>query len=91
MLYLVCYDIADDRRRARMVAALLDYGSRIQESVFVAHLDDELYGRMRKRMESLIAPDEDRVHVARVCAACEKEIVAFGLAEIRKDADYWVL
>lgn len=45
MRFLVCYDIADDRRRDRMAKALLDYGARIQESVFLAELDDELAER----------------------------------------------
>ncbi|MBY0508405.1 MAG: CRISPR-associated endonuclease Cas2 [Bryobacteraceae bacterium] len=36
MRFVICYDITDDRRRARVSAALLDYGARLQESVFVA-------------------------------------------------------
>ena len=43
--FAICYDITDDRRRARVSTALLDYGARLQESVFVATLDDELLTR----------------------------------------------
>ena len=63
MEYVVCYDIADDRRRARVASALLDYGKRVQESVFMAHLDEELHGRMVERVKRLIDEAEDRVHV----------------------------
>ena len=45
MQYVVCYDIADDARRSRISQILLDFGTRVQESVFVAHLDDVLAAR----------------------------------------------
>ena len=34
-----------------MASALLDYGKRVQESVFMAHLDEELHGRMVERVK----------------------------------------
>jgi CRISPR/Cas system-associated endoribonuclease Cas2 len=52
--YVICYDIADDRRRNRIATALLDFGQRVQESVFVAHLDEELAARMKERVERLV-------------------------------------
>ncbi len=91
MLYVVCYDIADDRRRERLAGALLDYGSRIQESVFAAHLDQELYERMMRRIGKIIDGASDRVHVIRLCQGCEDRVIALGLAEVKKDAAYWVL
>ncbi len=91
MLYVVCYDIADDQRRQRVAQAMLDYGSRIQESVFLAHLDEELSGRMMARLRRLISELEDRVHVFRLCQACEGEAVALGQAEIRRDSDYIII
>ena len=42
MQYVISYDLADDGRRNRLASALLDFGARVQESVFVANLDDEL-------------------------------------------------
>ena len=54
MLYIVCYDIADERRRTRVAGTLLDYGRRLEESVFAVNLDEELTigmcsGRLRRR------------------------------------------
>lgn len=34
MFYLVCFDVVEDRARARVVKALKDYGVRGQKSVF---------------------------------------------------------
>ena len=57
--YVICYDLTDDRRRDRLAKTLLDYGKRIQHSVFVAHLDDELLERMMARVRGEIG----RAHV----------------------------
>lgn len=91
MLYIVCYDIADDRRRERVVKALLDYGPRIQESVFAAHLDEALADRMLDRVRKVIDPAMDRVHAVPVCGTCEGKILALGLAEVKRDADFLIV
>ena len=87
MEYVVCYDLSDDRRRDRLAKALLDYGERVQESVFVAHLDEELYGRMLERIAKVIDEVEDRVHVfglCGACGACEGKIRVYGPRSYRR-------
>ena len=37
MIYLVCYDIEDDRERNRVARTLLRHGRRVQYSVFEIH------------------------------------------------------
>ncbi len=91
MQYIVCYDIADDARRSRLASALLDFGPRAQESVFIAHLDDQLYQRMMKRIEAVIRADQDRVHVFALCAACGARTKVFGTAEIVQDKEFYIL
>ena len=85
MEYVICYDIADDRLRDRVARALLDYGQRVQESVFVAHLDDELHGRMLARVEKLVEKSEDRIHVFALCNACEGKALSIGTGELPED------
>jgi len=72
MQYVICYDIADDARRSRIANLLLDYGARVQESVFVAHLDAELAARMRQRLDSAVNREFDRVNVYELCQTCAK-------------------
>ncbi len=91
MQYVVCYDIADDRRRSRMAAALLDFGQRVQESVFVANLDDELASRMVERLVKTMEPSEDRVHVFSLCQACSHKTQILGTAELVEDRPYYVI
>ena len=91
MQYVVTYDIADERRRARLAGALLDYGRRIEESVFLASVDEELAERMRGRIRSLIEPGEDCVHVFAICAACGARTEVYGRGELPRDEDYYVV
>ncbi len=91
MQYVVCYDISDDRRRTRVATALLDFGTRVQESVFVGHLDDELAERMKERLRRLVDPDWDKVHVFEVCAGCEKRLWTLGQGEVIRDAEWYIL
>ena len=70
---------------------LLDFGSRVQESVFVAHLDEDLAARMREQLTRLVDPDRDCVHVFEICAACEKRVWTLGTAEVVRDPDWYVV
>ncbi len=91
MQYVVCYDIADDQRRNRVAQALLDFGERVQESVFVATLDEELHARMMDRLVGLIAALEDRVHVFPLCAACAGKVRVLGRSEMPEERAWYVV
>lgn len=91
MQYVVCYDIADDRRRDRVASALLDYGPRVQESVFVANLDEDLATKIMGRLKKLVDEQWDRVHVFELCAGCGKKTRTLGTAELVQDRDFYVI
>lgn len=91
MQYIICYDIADDGRRSRVASCLLDFGTRIQESVFVANLDDDLAGRMRGRLARLVSEAEDRVHVFRLCSACEPKTWTLGQGQLVEDREFYII
>ncbi len=91
MRYVVCYDLGDDRRRSRVATALLDFGMRVQESVFVADLNEELAGRMKERLTRLVDVDWDKVHIFEVCAACEKRAWTLGQGEMVHDQEWYIL
>ena len=78
MQYVIGYDIADGTRRSRVASALLDFGRRVQESVFVAHLDDVLAERMRERLTRLVDTNWGRVHVFEMCKRCGDRAWALG-------------
>ena len=91
MQYLICYDIADDGRRGRVASTLLDFGTRVEESVFVAQLDEELAVRMVERVTRAIDVDADRVHIFVLCGACGGKMKVLGTAEVVEDPDFYII
>ena len=92
MRYVVCYDITDDRRRAHLSGILLDFGQRIQESVFVADLNAELAGKMSERVRTVLDVAEDRLHIFPLCAGCSAKAVSVGAAaELPEYKDFYIL
>jgi len=64
MLVLVTYDVATTttagRKRLRRVAkACLDFGQRVQNSVFECEVDGEQLARMKLRLLDIYEPKED--------------------------------
>lgn len=64
MFVLVSYDVStttkEGRRRLRRVAqACLDYGQRVQNSVFECQVDPEKWARLKLRLLEEINPVED--------------------------------
>ncbi|GIW08074.1 MAG: hypothetical protein KatS3mg060_2879 [Dehalococcoidia bacterium] len=59
--WVICYDIADDRRRNQLRSLLKRYGDPVQESVFEARLRPAALRRLRSQVDSVVHPEEDRV------------------------------
>ena len=60
-LYLVTYDISDDRRRNRVFSTLLAQGDHAQYSVFLCELDARELASVRARLRQEIHDREDQV------------------------------
>jgi CRISPR-associated protein Cas2 len=78
MLYLVAYDVADDRRRERIAKILAGYGMRIQYSAFVLDLTDSDLSALRTRLERIVDREEDRVHLLHTCRDCRRASYVLG-------------
>lgn len=91
MQYWVCYDIADDRRRQHLSDALLDYGMRVQESVFHCLLEPALAEEMIKRIGRIVEPNTDKVHVLALCESCAGRMTMIGTAKKAEDPEFFIL
>lgn len=91
MLHIVCYDISEDKTRRLVSERLLDFGVRIQESVFEALLDDELYARMMMAIDKAPLAKSDKVRVYKVCARCVEAVKIYGPGEVSHDPDFYVI
>jgi CRISPR-associated protein Cas2 len=90
LFYVVSYDIKDDIKRTNVAKILLDFGTRVQRSVFECRLDEKLLERLIRRLERIIT-DEDSLRIYALCARCEGIIKIIGKGEITKDEDIYIL
>lgn len=76
--YLVIYDIADNRRIAKTAALLLDYGVRVQRSVFEVRLHEESLRLVKQQLQDILDPDEDGIKMFRLCESCAARTFGIG-------------
>ena len=62
--YVVCYDVLDDRRRQKIAKILLDYGTRVQKSVFELYIvGSDFIACIEKLQLSIHEEDAMRIYV----------------------------
>jgi len=76
-LHIIAYDITEDSPRTKLAKFLLDFGDRIQHSVFEADLEPEDVERILARAETLIEAT-DSVRIYPLCAECADKARALG-------------
>jgi CRISPR-associated protein Cas2 len=91
MKLLVAYDIGDDRRRQHAVRILLDYGQRVQESVFWLEAESELIELMRQRIRAIIDPEIDSVWILFLCEACIGKLEAIGIQNVPSVPAFYII
>ena len=80
--FVVCYDVANDRRRREIAACLDGYGDRVQESVFELAVDSALMEGCLAEISTLIDRSEDNIAIYRLCGSCERERSYLGVGEV---------
>ncbi|VEJ34624.1 CRISPR-associated endoribonuclease Cas2 [Aedoeadaptatus ivorii] len=60
-LYLIIYDIVDNKRRNRLFKFLKGYGTPVQRSCFESYLTESEYLKVERRICRWIDPEEDNV------------------------------
>ncbi len=65
-LFMVCYDIADDKRRRKVAEILLGRGTRVQYSVFRCALSERQLAELEWALDDEIHDREDQVLVVRL-------------------------
>jgi len=74
VLVVAVYDVADEKRRAKISRVLEAYGTRVQKSVFECDLDNSEFERMRERLRKLVH-EGDGMRYYLLCAACLQRVV----------------
>lgn len=87
MQYIIAYDISSSKRLAKVAKILLDYGYRIQHSIFIVHLESLVFEQLKRRIEKAINQAEDKIMYFNVCERCMKNALFFGM-ELMTQKEY---
>ncbi len=91
MLYVVSYDIPDDRRRTRIHSALTGYGTWVQFSVFECFLDRKQRAKLEARLHKEIHHKEDTIRIYCMCVTCHEKIEVLGRGDAPKEDQIYML
>lgn len=77
-LYVIAYDITNDRRRTRVHKALCGFGEWTQFSLFECYLTDKELLLLREKVDALLNAEEDSIRFYPLCAACTAKVQTVG-------------
>jgi CRISPR-associated protein Cas2 len=84
VFWVVCYDIADDRRRSKVMKTLEGFGRHVQESVFECELDEARLLRLEGLLHRLIHEQEDNVRFYPLNEADLKKVRLLGNSVLKR-------
>ncbi len=92
--YLVCYDVADDKRLRRAFKTCRNFGDHLQYSVFECDLNPSEKIELEDALSKVINHDEDQVLFVALGPAegrGNRGITALGLPSTKLDAPCYVV
>jgi CRISPR-associated protein Cas2 len=82
-LYVIAYDIPDDRRRTKVHKVLCGYGAWTQFSLFECWLTRRQILELRAKLARHLLEDRDSVRLYPLCGACQGKVVTVGSSRPR--------
>ena len=78
-MYVISYDISEDRMRRKIAKELQNYGVRIQYSVFECDLTAKRYKELYAKLVKLtLELHEGSIRIYTICQNCQEKIVTIG-------------
>lgn len=77
-LYVIAYDISDDRRRGRIHKLLSAYGQWTQFSLFECFLTRLQRVDLMARLHAILEPESDSIRFYPLCDACVPRVETVG-------------
>ncbi|MGZ3647131.1 MAG: CRISPR-associated endonuclease Cas2 [Ktedonobacteraceae bacterium] len=87
-LYVVAYDISDDKRRNKIHKILKGFGQWTEFSLFECFLTRKELLQMRAKLDKYLDSNTDKVRVYLICDACMTKIETIGITEPKEATSY---
>jgi CRISPR-associated protein Cas2 len=91
MLWVVCYDVPDDKRRQQVAKVLEGFGRRVQYSVFECDLDPAKAEKLKASLVKHIHDKEDDVRFYPLNQADIPRIHLLGKAKLQLNQPYYIV
>ncbi len=89
-LYIISYDISDDRRRTKVHAILSGFGAWTQYSLFECYLSSKELVLLRSRLAQVLRSD-DHVRFYALCQTCRGRVEVFGRSEKPQEPQVFIV
>ena len=89
-LWMVAYDISNDRIRREVRKALANHGTRVQYSIFECFLSSREKSNLQTELTALIEQN-DSIRWYPLCAWCRTRIIRQGQGEETRNPEYYLL
>lgn len=77
-LYIVAYDISDNKRRTKVHRILCGYGMWTQYSLFECWLTRRQLIELQAKLGKWLRPEQDSVRLYALCAGCVERVITIG-------------
>ena len=96
MMILITYDVntetPEGRRRLRQLSKMcLNYGQRVQNSVYECLLDVTQYAAVREKLSCMIDPEEDSLRFYQIGNHYENKIIHVGKVQPYNQCDILII
>jgi CRISPR-associated protein Cas2 len=88
---VVSYDIADDKRRTKVMKIVEGYGRRAQYSVFECEIAPAALRQLQERLRDVIDDSEDDVRFYALCQECLRKVTVLGKGVLNQPQAYVVV
>lgn len=89
-MWMVAYDISNDRIRQEVREILYDYGTRVQYSMFECTLVDQEKTAVQEELAALIEKS-DSIRWYPLCSWCKGKMVIQGKGSRTDDGDFYLV
>ena len=89
-LYVIAYDIPNDKRRTKVHRTLKGFGQWTEFSLFECFLTKKELLLMRAKLDKHLNASEDRVRIYTICDNCLGKIDTVGIAEPKEETSYLI-
>jgi len=90
-MFIITYDITNDKNRVKVSKILEDYGHRVQFSVFESDISKAEAKSLCDLLKTKIDVEKDSIKFYFLCADCEKKVKSIGKKKEHILLDSYVL